>query len=518
MQSSFMEWCEKFNMSLNEKKSALLHVVKAGPVCKEFCFCDKIIPLIEREQVYKYLGVKVGLCFDTYNDQVVELMSAAIEALKKVSNAKIPPYIKLSLTKSFILPKLDHVYRLKDINKELLEKFDAQIREHVKNFMNLPLTTNSAFFHSPCWKGGLGLREFGIDGVFSDIRRFLLCLNDKSLLGLFSREKLIKSRKSVGEEAPANRSNAELLNLPSASCKHLGHLSKSIKRVKDLGVEFITCELDNFTTLLKLPYTSRSKSTVSSLEWKIIRDFLSEKSFSKFTNMSLQGATAKCVSQNASSNAFITKGNLPIDVYSWCFLARLDLLPTKSSLKIRQIINPGGENSLKCKLCGAEEETLSHILNGCAVNKHLQTTRHDAVIKKLILGSNLPSSSNVRINKAYPFAGQSRPDIIILNNKGDKDYLLEVSCAFDNIKNYLESFKIKKEKYALLTNVHKEKTGRDLTIVPVIIGSLGSVPTNVSEIAEALNISLFKAKQLLEKIATNTIIKSKSIYDSYVAG
>ncbi|KAF0987858.1 hypothetical protein HZS_5230 [Henneguya salminicola] len=65
-------------------------------------------------------------------------MSAAIEALKKVSNAKIPNYIKLSRTKSFILPlpKLDHVYRLKGINKELLEKFDSQIREKLSSFLH----------------------------------------------------------------------------------------------------------------------------------------------------------------------------------------------------------------------------------------------------------------------------------------------------------------------------------------------------------------------------------------------
>ncbi|KAF0986732.1 hypothetical protein HZS_1053 [Henneguya salminicola] len=511
MEKGFKTWCEDFNMTLNENKSALLHIKKKDETCKNFVFCDKPIPIIETDQVYKYLGVKMGLCFDTYNDQVNDLMTDSVECLRKIALAEIPPYIKLAMTKIFILPKLDHVYRLKEINKETLHTFDAQIREQIKLFMNLPKTTNSPFFHSPTSKGGLGIRQFETDGDFCAVRRFLLCLNDQSLL------KLIKSRKGVGEEAKTDLSNAELLNLPQLSHRHLGHLSKAIERVKTIGVEFVK---ENNLTLLKLPNDIDSDIVSPTIEWYKIRNFLGEKSFKKFKKMRLQEATASCCALDPNSNVFINKGNLPINSYSWLFLTRLDLLPTKASLKTREIINPGGENYLKCKLCGLEEETLSHILNGCSVNKHLQTKRHDAIIKKLVSNSNLPKTSVLRLNKKYPFDGKSRPDIIIINNNKSElnDYLLEISVAFDHQNNYTNSYNYKEEKYKNLSVIHKEKTDRDLIIIPIIFGSLGSTPSNAKAIAEVLNIDPRKMKNLLQRISVNTVMNSKSIYDQYMAG
>ncbi|KAF0985923.1 hypothetical protein HZS_2186, partial [Henneguya salminicola] len=189
----------------------------------------------------------------------------------------------------FILPKIDHIYRLKEVNKELLKTYDSQVREQIKTCMNLPAFNYQFPFLSRSMPK-------------SDVRRFLICLNYNSLLGLFSRENLIKSRKAVGEEARSELSNVDLLNLPQACCKHLGHLSKAINRVKDLGIKFVTSCKNIHLKVLKLPPTYENENPIETLDWKIIRNFLSERAFSKYSAMKFQGATASCVARNKISN------------------------------------------------------------------------------------------------------------------------------------------------------------------------------------------------------------------------
>ncbi|KAF0986137.1 hypothetical protein HZS_2780 [Henneguya salminicola] len=155
----------------------------------------------------------------------------------------------------------------------------------------------------------------------------------------------------------------------------------------------------------------------------------------------------------------------PPATFKWVLRARCDLLPTKSSLQRRKILSTS-EEGLSCRLCGEEKESLPHILNKCVVSKALQTVRHDAIQNLLVKCLPKNEKTMIRVNKQYPFDSQLRPDILIMQNGRNEDYILDVQISFDSVKSVERAKAEKIRKYSSLIVIHlKKNTNRTLYII-----------------------------------------------------
>ncbi|KAF0985793.1 hypothetical protein HZS_6060, partial [Henneguya salminicola] len=364
--------------------------------------------------------------------------------------------------KQFIFPVLEHPSRLATISKKNIIEFNVDMRQISRDIIEIPLTASMHFIHSSTQTGGLGIRDFEADTQFQEIRRYLIALNDKkSLLGGLVRERLMKSRRSIGGPIPLSLSISDMLSIPPAQEKYASFLHFSILAIyQRKHLEYLWA--------------------YGILNW--------------------QGKLCNSLARCPTSNKFITAGDIPPTVFKWALAARCDLLPTKSSLSIRMCLNGAG---MACRLCGKDVESVEHILNKCKMNKNIQILRHDDIISLLIKYASLQAESVLRINKKYPFIENKekalRPDILILNNKGNSDYIIDVSIAFDSNEAMANGHFRKVEKYSPLNIAHVRHTGRPLIIIPFIIGSLGSIHPACSDALKVLGINLKESPAVLRK-------------------
>ncbi|KAF0987627.1 hypothetical protein HZS_7486 [Henneguya salminicola] len=91
-----------------------------------------------------------------------------------------------------------------------------------------------------------------------------------------------------------------------------------------------------------------------------------------------------------------------------------------------------------------------------------------------------------------------------MNNKGNTDYIIDVSVAFDSNEAMANGHFRKIEKYSLLNIAHVRSTGRHLIIIPFIIGSLGSIHPSCTDALKVLGINLKESPAVLPKITITT--------------
>src|SRR5436190_17079461 len=91
-----------------------------------------------------------------------------------------------------------------------------------------------------------------------------------------------------------------------------------------------------------------------------------------------QGKVLEVTSRCAASNHFVTSGKFT-RFADWRFLfrARLGVVPLNGCRRWAV----GGDK--RCRRCGAQNETLPHVLNHCARQSVAWRGRHDAVLSRL---------------------------------------------------------------------------------------------------------------------------------------
>ncbi|KAF1740472.1 hypothetical protein MXB_3747 [Myxobolus squamalis] len=88
-----------------------------------------------------------------------------------------------------------------------------------------------------------------------------------------------------------------------------------------------------------------------------------------------------------------------------------------------------------------------------------QLNRHNAILDTLSNLSRKSPTQVTRVYKIYPFGNSKlRPDLLVLNNEGSRDLLIDVVVSFDNQTFQSEAFKDKIYKYSRLTSLHLPQT------------------------------------------------------------
>ena len=157
----------------------------------------------------------------------------------------------------------------------------------------------------------------------------------------------------------------------------------------------------------------------------------------------------------------------------------------------------------RCRVCGVESETISHILFGCdALAKREYLNRHNGVCKfvhhtivkdygiacsdnwfthkpkDVILQKEVEIIYDQVIQTSRPI-GANRPDIIVKDGRKKRVMIIDVACPNDI--NVGEKEREKISKYQSLGAELKKMWGLDWVVVPVVVGGLGTITKHFND-------------------------------------
>ena len=164
----------------------------------------------------------------------------------------------------------------------------------------------------------------------------------------------------------------------------------------------------------------------------------------------------------------------------------------------------------RCRLCGTELETVTHVVSACSVLAQKEyKRRHDKVCANLHwnlcrkFGIDVAEKwyqhepegvvENERVKILWDFMIQCdrdiehrRPDIVVVNKEANTCQLIDVACPSDT--NLVNKRNEKLRKYKDLRLEVARLWNKRTSIVPVIIGALGSIPHDIDKYLKQLEI------------------------------
>ncbi|KII66981.1 hypothetical protein RF11_00816 [Thelohanellus kitauei] len=152
------------------------------------------------------------------------------------------------------------------------------------------------------------------------------------------------------------------------------------------------------------------------------------------------------------------------------------------------------------------------------MSKGQQTNRHNKIIDTILKHYVKGKHTSVLINKKYKH-GESklRPDILIQTNEDcQEDFLIDVVVSFDDIKYFEDARKSKISKYNHLAEVHMSNRGKPIRILPLVVGTLGSLTYELKNVLRLLRIPSTKYRKTACEIVNGVIDDSFGIYMNYL--
>ena len=206
---------------------------------------------------------------------------------------------------------------------------------------------------------------------------------------------------------------------------------------------------------------------------------------------------------------------------TWNFLSKSDLKRETEGLILaaqEQALNTnainkniyGMECSDRCRLCGEALETVTHIVSACSVLAQREyKRRHDKVCLNLHWGlcrkyglkvcdnwyqhqpEGVMENEDCKILWDFMiqcdrYVEHRRPDIVVINKRTNECQLIDVACPSD--RNLVGKRNEKFRNYNLLRSEVAKLWNKRTTIIPIIIGALGSIPEDLSTKLKQLEI------------------------------
>ena len=215
---------------------------------------------------------------------------------------------------------------------------------------------------------------------------------------------------------------------------------------------------------------------------------------------------------------WLKSGYLKKETESTVFAAQDQAIATNNHRKV--IL--GEDISPLCRICGAANETVSHILSECSALSQVEykTWRHDLVAQAIhwklcqkwgfeagiTWYSHVPErvleNDECKILWDFPIQTNkvlehNKPDIVCVDKKARETLLIDPACPFDH--RILSKEKEKINNYnGLEYEIKQLWSMKKVTTVPIIIGSLGTVSKKLPEWLKMLKVDVSIA--LLQKI------------------
>ena len=220
------------------------------------------------------------------------------------------------------------------------------------------------------------------------------------------------------------------------------------------------------------------------------------------------------------SNNYLSNMVIQDNLVKFILKTRLQLLECNSLLH-RYYPNSYPKS---CNLCNNQSDTASHILNGCMRFHGMYIKRHDRIVNhinqelkkirtdvythvnKLITGTMVRSNNH----DVYTSIEHRKPDILILDDRNKKAFIVEISTPFDAFLD--QCYHTKFEYYQPLSELITVDTNYTCKIIVIIIGSTGCVHNKVVPGLKMLGISSRKSKAIAKYLSISAAIGSKLVW------
>jgi hypothetical protein len=405
------------------------------------------IPTSTADTTLKYLGGNIspwdGL---KHNDQYPLLKST----LTRLGKSHLKPVQKLSLLSTNLIPHFLHSAILTMTPRTSLRNMDSLIRTFIKDTLHLPQCTPNGIIYCTKRDGGLSIPKLE-NLVTSTLRQGITLLNtmDPVLEALFNQTGLEHRMEAIARTAR--------LKWPNLTFKDLASYKLRLKR-------------DELKQWSRLP--SKGKSVLSFQD-------------DKFGN---------------------------------CWLYKPDLLkPSRFTTALRLRSGTTGDkvtmntivpqNSVACRRCGAQLETLAHVLGQCSHMKGLVIKRHNSI-------RDFVSSATTKREEVEVFeepSNETPADLVVIHRK--RVHVVDVTVRHEDV-GYLQRGYEKISKYTPLLQIlgtkYEANPGR---VLPIVIGATGAIPKTTIEALEELGIS---DKQSLMTITLLALRSSIEIYHAFL--
>lgn len=211
-----------------------------------------------------------------------------------------------------------------------------------------------------------------------------------------------------------------------------------------------------------------------------------------------------------ASIGWLTRGNLFPETEGFLIAIQDQVIATRSYKKY--IIKDPNIEDAKCRMCGNANETIEHLINGCTTlaardytNRHNNVAKiiHREICSHYTLLENTTAyykyqPDSIKENDAclvywdrelltHMPVQHNRPDIFVHDKKKKKVFIIDI--AVPTAANIQRKITEKIQKYQpLAEDIKRTWQVESVVTIPIIIGSTGEIPKNLSNNLKMLNI------------------------------
>lgn len=249
--------------------------------------------------------------------------------------------------------------------------------------------------------------------------------------------------------------------------------------------------------------------------YRKLRQMLQSNHIEKLGGYVCRGKAINAVKDQPVSNKFNVRGTgITFSGYRFVHRARLDLL----MLNAHASKWAKGENrDATCRRCGAERETLPHVLNHCPPNTMGILKRHDAIQNRIVEALPHKKKLEVRVNKRTTLPGNARrPDIVIIDHKSREIRIAEITSPFDNGEAAIGAATGRKvNKYDAEAEEFR-KQGFKVQTGTITVGALGTWCPQNNTTLKMLGFSETGIKRMTPYLIGEAIEMSKNIFWTHI--
>lgn len=380
----------------------------------------------EPDKAFRYLGAAATPWKGLIEGFEIDTIQGVIDRVKALP---IKPMQKLTLLRTYLLPRYTYGLVMRPPSKETLKNIDTLIRSGVKKILHLHETTNNVFMYTPLKEGGLGLQEL-LPMVY--------------LAALRNAAKAALSDDIVVRNVICNEG--------------------SIRQYK------------TYAAALRLPWPATLEQ-IDNRKKQIKQSYRAE-----WAQLIAQGQGVDDFAQDPLGNAWLTRSNL---LKSSRLIDALKL--RTNTYPTRMVMSRAYENVITvCRACGEADETLGHILGKCMSTKAKRINRHNEIVN--LLKDRLAVTNRVMVEPTIKHRSERfKPDLVVWNK--DRVLVLDITVRYEN-KNFLaEAAREKIDKYKEISaKLKKDLQVRNERVVPIVVGSRGALPAATTSELKQLNI------------------------------
>ncbi|GFQ89968.1 retrovirus-related Pol polyprotein from type-1 retrotransposable element R2 [Trichonephila clavata] len=501
---------QDLKLEVNPHKCATLHLSGVTPVgarASKFSIGDIPLRHLEDSNAYTYLGKPVGFFLQ-------KNFSDANEALRLadcIAKSHLAQWQKLDALKTFFFPSLSFAMRTDQLDKTAWSEVDKFVISHVKNILSVPQNSSNHYLSANKKRGGCSVPSAAEDSDFYLVdTAFKLLTSSDEEVALLALAQLTRTVRQRIKRPPTDGDLGSFLSgcMGEDFKRTTNRLANVWKNARKASVR----QKINWSFAQSKPSLSIGDDVLTSVHRrKVLRtfhDLFQTKAASALKAQPSQGKAMDCVGLSPASTHFLTEGKFT-RFADWRFIhkARLNLVPLNANKAWND------PQAKLCRRCGRWDETLPHVINHCPIHSAAWQKRHDAILNRIKAAVSFKGKI-LSVNKVVDQG--LRPDIVA--EVGDELFVLDVTIPFENRRPAFHHARLRKvEKYKNLIEFFRKLGHKKVSIVPIVVGSLGAWDPENDVFLRKVAIKSYL--NLLRKLCVSDCIRwSRDIYIQHLTG